>query len=228
MNADKKYFVIYRRLSALICGLNILLCIWAHETITTKLTWSQEISRIVYKRCLGCHRQGGSAMPLVSYTEVRPWAKAIKEAVLQRQMPPWGAVKGFGEFADDASLTQDEITRIAEWVEGGAPEGDPAYLPAVPAQPIPIPFGVKRVRALKTPAVLAGVRPLSAVKSSQVIAEMPDGSRVPLIWLENFDPKWGQVFRFRMPVEIPRGARVIASSPVEFEYLLIKSPGLQR
>ena len=47
-------------------------------------------------------------------------------------MPPWGAVKGFGDFRDDPSLTQDEITRIAEWVEGGAPEGDPIYLPPSP------------------------------------------------------------------------------------------------
>src|SRR3954451_4534955 len=105
----------------------------AHDPVSTKLTWTQEISRIVYQRCVGCHSNGGSApMPLATYADARPWAKAIKDEVLHRRMPPWGAVKGFGDFRDDPSLTQDEITRIAEWVEGGAPEGDPAYLPPVP------------------------------------------------------------------------------------------------
>ena len=47
-------------------------------------------------------------------------------------MPPWGAIKGFGDFRNDPSLTQDEMNRIAEWVEGGAPEGDPQYLPKIP------------------------------------------------------------------------------------------------
>src|SRR5687767_7300477 len=106
----------------------------AHDPVTTSLTWSQEISRIFIKRCVSCHRDGGSApMTLTSYGEARPWAKAIKEEVLDRKMPPWGAVKGFGEFRNDASLTQDEVLRIAEWVEGGAPEGDPQYLAVQPS-----------------------------------------------------------------------------------------------
>src|ERR671912_833704 len=110
-------------------------CLQAHDPISTKLTWTQEISRIVYRRCVNCHSVGGNApMPLVTYADVRPWAKAIKDEVLHRRMPPWGAVKGFGDFRDDASLTQEEIMRIAEWVEGGAPEGDPIYLPALSAR----------------------------------------------------------------------------------------------
>lgn len=210
--------------------MRFVVCAWifaglmqAHETITTKLTWSQEISRIVYKRCSSCHREGGSAMSLVTYSEARPWAKAIKEAVLQRQMPPWGAVKGFGEFVDDPSLTQDEIMRIAEWVEGGAPEGDPAFVPSLPPVPIPIPMGVRRAKVLKSPAALAGLRPLTAVRSAQIILQKPDGSTVPLLWLENFDPKWKQEFRFPMAVEVPRGARVVSSVPVQLEYL-VKQP----
>src|SRR4051812_11822963 len=72
---------------------------YAHEPITTKLTWTQEISRIFYKRCVSCHREGGaSPMSLATYDEARPWAKAIKEEVLERRMPPWGAVRGIGEF----------------------------------------------------------------------------------------------------------------------------------
>ena len=70
----------------------------AHDIITTKITWSKEVSRLVYKRCASCHRKGGSAFSLMTYEESRPWAKAIKEEVLERRMPPWGAVKGFGGY----------------------------------------------------------------------------------------------------------------------------------
>ena len=104
----------------------------AHEVITTKLTWSREISRIFYRRCIGCHREGSSAFSLTSYEQARPWAQAIKEEVLSRRMPPWFAVKGFGEFKDDAGLSQEEIATIAAWVEGGAPRGDEKLLPELP------------------------------------------------------------------------------------------------
>src|SRR5579864_3354954 len=105
---------------------------YAHDPITTKLTWSKEISRLVYKHCASCHRDGGAAFSLMTYDAARPWATAMKEEVLARRMPPWQAVKGFGEFRDDRGLTQDDLDVIAEWVEGGAPEGDPQWTPAVP------------------------------------------------------------------------------------------------
>src|SRR6476469_7977620 len=105
---------------------------YAHDPITTKLTWSREVSRIVYKHCATCHRDGGTAMSLLTYQDARPWAKAIKEEVLERRMPPWGGVKGFGDFSNDISLSQEELDLLAQWVEGGAPEGDPKYLPAAP------------------------------------------------------------------------------------------------
>ena len=101
----------------------------AHDTITTKLLWTQEISRIVNKHCAICHREGGVAMSLATYEDARPWAKAIRDEVLARRMPPWGAVKGVGEFRGDPSLSQIEIDMIVNWVEGGAPKGDEIYLP---------------------------------------------------------------------------------------------------
>ena len=97
-----------------------------HDIITTPITFSREISRVLYSRCVECHRPGGSAFSLVTYEEARPWAKAIEEEVLEKRMPPWGAVKGFGDLSPDGSLTQQEIAIIAAWVVGGAPEGDPA------------------------------------------------------------------------------------------------------
>src|SRR5579864_8242082 len=104
----------------------------AHDIITTKITFSKEISRLLYKRCATCHRESGSAFSLMTYNEARPWAKAIKEEVLERRMPPWEAVKGFGEFKDDRGLSGEEIEVFSDWVEGGAPEGDPKYTPAFP------------------------------------------------------------------------------------------------
>src|SRR5262245_26009699 len=111
--------------------------LFAHDPITTKITWSREVSRIVYRRCWNCHRNGGAAFSLENYAEARPWAKAIKEEVLMRRMPPWNAVKGFGTIRDEAGLTQEELSLIADWVEGGAPEGDAAHMPPVPKASAP-------------------------------------------------------------------------------------------
>ena len=103
-----------------------------HDVITTKITWDREISRIVYTRCAGCHNAGGAAFSLATYAEARPWAAAIKEEVEERRMPPWGAVKGFGDFRNDEALTPEQIELIVSWVSGGAPEGDAKDLPPAP------------------------------------------------------------------------------------------------
>ncbi len=75
-----------------------------------------------------CHGEKDS-IPLMTYEQARPWATSIKEEVLNRQMPPWQAIKGFGEFKGDRGLTQEEIETLSGWAEGGAPEGNPKFLP---------------------------------------------------------------------------------------------------
>src|SRR5579872_4883096 len=104
----------------------------AHDIITTRITWSHEVSRIIYRRCATCHHPGGSAFSLMTWEEARPWAVAIKDEVLARRMPPWNAVKGFGEFKDERALSQDDLDVLANWVVGGAPEGNPLYSPPKP------------------------------------------------------------------------------------------------
>jgi hypothetical protein len=104
----------------------------AHEPITTKVRFNKELVRILQRSCLSCHRPGGIAMSLATYEEARPWAKAIKEEMLEKRMPPWRAVKGFGEFRNTPPLTQREIDLLVNWVEGGAPKGDDKDLPAGP------------------------------------------------------------------------------------------------
>ena len=193
----------------------------AHGPITTKITWSKEVSRILYKRCAGCHRDGGAApMALITYQQARPWAKAIKEEVLERRMPPWGAVKGFGEFRDEPALTQEEIGIVADWVEGGAPEGDSRYLPRVPALtessvPGRAPQGriLSGVIQLDAPAILHGLRPVAVPEkaSVQIVARHPDGRVEPVLWLRNYKTAWKRTFRLRKPLALAKGARLEAT-----------------
>ncbi len=113
----------------------LALTLQAHDTITTKLTFTRDVSRIFARRCLACHGATAS-IPLVTYEQARPWAVGIKEQVLSRQMPPWGAVKGFGNLSPDNGLSQEEILLIAAWVVGGAPKGNPSLLPEAPTTPL--------------------------------------------------------------------------------------------
>src|SRR6185436_19410930 len=96
----------------------------AHDPNGAPMTWNREVSRIVFERCASCHREGGTAFSMLSYQEVQPHASAIKDAVLSRRMPPWGAVKGFGAFRNDQGLTQEQIGIISDWVEGGITRGN--------------------------------------------------------------------------------------------------------
>src|SRR6266508_3833559 len=101
----------------------------AHN-VGNAITWNREISRVIYQRCASCHREGGTAFSLMKYQEVQPRAVDIKEAVLSRRMPPWGAVKGFGDFRNDQALTPEQLELITSWSQGGSPEGDPKDLAA--------------------------------------------------------------------------------------------------
>ncbi len=192
-----------------------ILCLTAqaHDPITTKLTWSRDVSRIVYSRCASCHRPAGLAFSLLTYAEARPWARAISEEVLERRMPPWGAVKGFGEFRDDGALSAAELEIVAQWVDGGAPEGDATDLPAAPkavrrnATP-----GKQRVliegeqtirQAITLEAILPETVPADA--SMRIAAGLPDGRVEPLVWLHRYDMKFGHAFVLRKPLRLPSG-----------------------
>lgn len=103
----------------------------SHEPITTSVTFNKEVIRILQKHCLGCHRTGGIAglVVLDSFEEARPWAKAIKEEVLEKRMPPYQAVKGYGDLAQGYALPQRDVELLVSWIEGGAPRGDEKDIP---------------------------------------------------------------------------------------------------
>lgn len=96
-------------------------------------TFSKDVAPIFYKHCVACHRPGDIApMSLLDYKSARPWAKAIREAVLTQKMPPWFADPRYGRFANDPRLSSQEIETVKAWVDGGSAEGDPNDLPSRP------------------------------------------------------------------------------------------------
>ncbi len=96
-------------------------------------TYSKDIAPILNNNCVTCHRPGEIApMALTSYKEVRPFAKAIKEDVAERKMPPWHADPHVGKFKNERRLSDEQIRTIVRWVDAGAPEGNPRELPPVP------------------------------------------------------------------------------------------------
>ncbi len=195
----------------------------AHDIITTNLTYTRDISRIVARHCLSCH-DAQSTIPLTTYEQVRPWAVGIKEQVLSRAMPPWGAVKGFGNFESDESLGQEDIMTIAAWVIGGAPKGDAALLPKLNAPPVAAKEAAGRsltatTKLLLDASVRAGaIRPVPSqpVASARIVATLPNGRVEPLVWLYRFDPKWQRTFVFREPLNLPKGTLIESSAPLRF------------
>src|SRR5262245_47371340 len=102
---------------------------FAAETVT----FTTDVMPILQQKCQECHRAGSMApMSLITYAETRPWAKAIRERVITRQMPPWhiDPTVGVQQFKNDMSLTQSQIDTIVRWVDQGAPQGDAKDMPS--------------------------------------------------------------------------------------------------
>ncbi len=95
-------------------------------------TFNKEVAPILFKHCVNCHRPGqiAAASSLLSYEAARPFAQAIKEKVVQREMPPWPADSSASvKFRNDPRLSQQEIDTLVAWVNAGAPKGNDPDLP---------------------------------------------------------------------------------------------------
>jgi hypothetical protein len=183
---------------------------------TGSVTFSKDVAPILQKNCQGCHRPGEAApMSLRTYQEARPWARAMKQAVLAKKMPPWFADAQYGHFRNDRSLPQKDIDTLVSWVDAGAPEGDPKDLPQPLAfvdgwnigQPdmvleMPEPFQVPASGTIEYQYVvlpykftedrwvqMAEVRPGNRAMVHHVIAYIRDGSSK---WMR--DKKPGELF----------------------------------
>jgi hypothetical protein len=108
------------------------------QATNTAITFTKDIAPIFQEKCQACHRTDSMApMSLVTYEEARPWAKAIRERVITRQMPPWHIDKtvGIQKFKNDRSLSDAQIETIVKWVDAGAPKGDPKDMPPLKQWP---------------------------------------------------------------------------------------------
>jgi hypothetical protein len=120
------------------------------------VTFTRDVAPILQAKCQGCHRPGTSApMSLLNYEDARPWARAIKQSVVRRDMPPWhlDPHQGIQRFKNDRSLSEAQIALLVQWVDAGAPLGDPAALPA------PIAWADADRWQLGTPDVVVSVPP---------------------------------------------------------------------
>lgn len=98
--------------------------------LDAEVTFSKQIVRILQERCIECHREGEiGPMDLTNYSEVAGWAEMIQEVIHDGRMPPWHASPSHGTFANDRSMSEEEIQLIDRWVAAGVPEGDRNDLP---------------------------------------------------------------------------------------------------
>src|SRR6185503_6251901 len=120
----------------LLTGFLALASLGAATEKTALVTFTKDVAPIIQKNCQVCHRPGEIApMSFMNYREIRPWARAIREAVTTRQMPPWFADPKHGEFSNDCRLSQKDIDTVVAWVEAGSREGDAGDLPPNPKFP---------------------------------------------------------------------------------------------
>jgi mono/diheme cytochrome c family protein len=169
------------------------------------VTFTKDVAPIVQQHCQECHRPNGIApMSLLTYEEVRPFAKAMKLKVTARAMPPWFIDPNVGitEFKNFGGLTNDEIATIAKWADAGAPRGNPADMPA------PVKFDDEKWR-IGTPDLVAGMSQDFLVK-----ANVPD-----MWWNTVVDPGLKED-RYIKAVEIRpiKGGRVIHHMGTSLRY----------
>src|SRR5437763_10484054 len=125
------------RLQIMLAGVLASGLVWAaDETASGPVTFNKDLLPILQKNCQGCHRPGQAApMSFLTYESTRPWAKAIKQAVVQRKMPPWFADPKVGHFVNDRSLRPADVDTLVKWAEAGAAAGDSKDAPPAVSWP---------------------------------------------------------------------------------------------
>jgi hypothetical protein len=190
-----------------------------HDPPRTKVTWNTDIARIVQARCVRCHTPDGKGpMSLVTYDDARPWARAIREEVLARRMPKWHAARGYGQFANDPSLSPFDISLIVAWVDGGALRGpEPAKLhdvvpetaAEVPGRPLTTGCGTRRLPAGRLYAITPR---LEEDGSAGFLVVLPDGRREILAWIRHYEREFEETYRLRTPLDLPSGSRLVVET----------------
>ncbi len=108
-------------------------CLILVVPMLAEVTFTRDVAPILYRHCVECHHPNDIApMSLITYSQVKPWAASIKEAVLMRKMPPWKADPHYGKWSNDPTLSAAEIETLKAWADGAKLEGDPKALPPAP------------------------------------------------------------------------------------------------
>jgi mono/diheme cytochrome c family protein len=227
--------------AAVLVGAVLTVPVGSDEPISSSVTYNREVYRIFESKCLACHAPDGVAMSLGTHREARPWARAIREELIEGRMPPWTAAPGYGLFANDIGLAARELAMILTWTDGGAPRGDdrdrparagghrhPAAVDAGPRIELPaqrIPAGEEHVvrRVTIDPGAAAGrwIRQIDVVPADTRVMRaafvfvLPRESHAPAPWVSAWTP-W---LRTTAPPEdaafrLPAGARLL----VELHY----------
>src|SRR5579859_20791 len=156
------------------------------------VTFAKDIAPIFQERCQECHRKGSLApMSLVTYEETRPWAKAIRQRVITRQMPPWHIDKTVGvqKFKNDISLTDEQIATVVRWADSGAPLGDIKDMP--PPKVWPADDEWKAAKELGQPDLVIKSDPYTMAAHHQDVWWRPTGS-IPLT-----EARWARAVEIR-------------------------------
>jgi hypothetical protein len=179
------------------------------------ITFSKDIAPIFQAKCQSCHRPGEMApMALITYQQVRPWAKDIRQRVALRQMPPWhlDPTVGIQSFQNDMSLSNAQIDTIVKWVAAGAPEGDPKDLPA--AKQWPEDKGWRLAGQFGQPDLVIKSEPYTMPAKGQDVWFRPL-SAIPLT-----EPRWVRAVEIRPAT--PAGRRITHHA---IAYLQQEEPG---
>jgi mono/diheme cytochrome c family protein len=170
------------------------------------VTFSKDVAPIFQAKCQECHQPNSIApMSLITYQDVRPWVRSIKERVSARQMPPWHIDRSVGvqKFKNDMSLSDEQLDTIVRWVDAGAPQGDPKDLP--PAKPLVTDNEWKAVRDGFGPPDLV-------IRSAEYTmpAQRQDVWYRPMSDIPLTEPRWAKLVEIR-PTNLS-GRRIIHHS----------------
>ena len=117
-------------MKSILASIVLLASVAALTAQQRQVTYYRDVAPILQNSCQSCHRAGEvGPMPLGSFEQARPYARAIKQAVVTRKMPPWNIEAPAGRFHNDPSLSQREIDTLATWADAGTPAGDPKDAP---------------------------------------------------------------------------------------------------
>lgn len=186
----------------------------AHDPPLTTVTWNGDIQRLVHARCVGCHsRDGKGPMSLATYEDARPYASAMREEVLARRMPKWHAARGYGQFANDPTLSPFDIALIVAWVDGGAVRGSAKTSAALPMWRAPAAatrkVTVRCSQAVLPPGMLVAITPaLREGASAGFAVTLPGGRHEILAWVRDYEREFAETYWLERPLPLGAGARL--------------------